>query len=165
MVFSGMLEAGDYIAFCVIPSPGGPPHLMKGMIKPITVTPSARKAAAPIVDLTLTLSDYDMVFSKPLASGKHVIAVRNVGKQPHEFFMALLMPGKSPMDLANFAENPVGAPPGKPMGGITDIVPGDVVYLQVDVPKGELGVMCFTPDMKDGKPHFAHGMIKQTSVR
>jgi hypothetical protein len=51
------------------------------------------------------------------------------------------------------------------MGGITDIVPGDVVYLQVDVPKGEFAFMCFTPDMKDGKPHLAHGMIKQISVK
>jgi len=164
-VFTSNLEAGDYVAFCMIPSPGGPPHVMKGMIKALTVTPSVRKAAAPVADITLTLSDHDFAFSKPLAPGSQVIAVRNTGKQMHEFFMAQLLPGKSPMDLAKFAENPVGAPPGKPMGGITDIVPGDVVYLQVDVPKGELGVMCFTPDMKDGKPHFAHGMIKQISVK
>lgn len=164
-VFTSNLEAGDYVALCVIPSPGGPPHVMKGMMKALTVTPTARKAAAPVADITLTLSDYDLAFSKPLAPGKHVIAVRNTGKQPHEFFMAQLMPGKTPMDMAKFAENPVGAPPGKPMGGITDIVPGDVVYLQVDVPKGEFAFMCFTPDMKDGKPHLAHGMIKQISVK
>ncbi len=164
-VFTSTLEAGDYVALCVIPSPGGPPHVMKGMIKPITVTASARKAAAPVADITLTLSDYNFAFSKPLSPGKHVIAVRNTGKQPHEFFMAQLMPGKSPMDMAKFAENPVGVPPGKPMGGITDIVPGDVVYLQVDVPKAEFAFMCFTPDMKDGKPHLAHGMIQQISVK
>ncbi len=164
-VFTSTLEAGDYVALCVIPSPGGPPHVMKGMIKPITVTASARKAAAPVADITLTLSDYNFAFSKPLSPGKHVIAVRNTGKQPHEFFMAQLMPGKSPMDMAKFAENPVGVSPGKPMGGITDIVPGDVVYLQVDLPKAEFAFMCFTPDMKDGKPHLAHGMIQQISVK
>ncbi len=135
------------------------------MLKPITVTPSARKAAAPVADITLTLSDYDIVFSKPLASGRHVIAVRNTGKQMHEFFMAQLMPGKLPTDMAQFAHSPVGAPPGKPMGGTTNIVPGDVVYLQVDVPKGEFAFICFTPDMNDGKPHLAHGMIKQISVK
>lgn len=164
-VFTSTLEAGDYVALCVIPSPGGPPHVMKGMLKPITVTASARKAAVPVADITLTLSDYNFAFSKPLSPGKHVIAVRNTGKQPHEFFMAQLMPGKSPMDMAKFAENPVGVPPGKPMGGITDIMPGDVVYLQVDVPKAEFAFMCFTPDMKDGKPHLAHGMIQQISVK
>jgi hypothetical protein len=51
------------------------------------------------------------------------------------------------------------------MGGITDIVPGDVVYLQVDVPAGEYAFICFDPDAKDGKPHFMHGMIKKVTVR
>lgn len=164
-VLTSDLEAGDYVAFCMIPSPGGTPHIMKGMLKAFTVTSSARKSATPLADITLTLSEYDFAFSKPLAPGAHVIAVRNTGKQMHEFFMAQLRPGKSPLDMAKFAENPVGAPPGKPMGGITNILPGDVVYLQVNVPKGEYAFICFTPDMTDGKPHLAHGMLKQISVK
>lgn len=163
--FTRTLEAGDYVAFCVIPSPGGPPHVMKGMIKDLKVTPSNAVAAEPKADITLTLSDYDFEFSKPLTPGRHVIAVKNTGPQPHEFFFAKLVPGKTPMDMAKFAENPVGAPPGMPMGGITDIVPGDVVYLTVDVPAGEYAFICFDPDAKDGKPHLAHGMIKQISVK
>jgi uncharacterized cupredoxin-like copper-binding protein len=138
---------------------------MKGMIKSITVTPSTSKPVTPTADVTLTLSDYDFTFSKPLTPGKHVIAVKNTGKQPHEFFMGKLNPGKSPEDLAKFAEKPNGPPPGLPMGGITDIVPGDVVYLQVDVPAGEYAFICFDPDAKDGKPHFMHGMIKKVTVR
>lgn len=164
-VFSSVLAAGDYVALCVIPSPGGPPHVMKGMIKTLTVTPSTRTAPTPQADITITLSDYDVRFSKPLTAGKHVIAVKNAGTQPHEYFMGLLNPGKTPMDLAMFAENPKGPPPGLPMGGITDILPGDVVYLQVEIAKGEYAFMCFTPDAKDGKPHLAHGMIKQVSVK
>jgi hypothetical protein len=165
-VFTSNLTAGDYVALCVIPSPnGGPPHVMKGMIKTLTVTPTTAKVTLPTADITLTLSDYDFTFSKPLTPGKHLIAVRNTGKQPHEYFMGKLNPGKTPMDLAKFAENPVGPPPGLPMGGITDILPGDVVYVQVDVPAGEYAFICFDPDAKDGKPHFAHGMIKQITVK
>ena len=166
-MFTSNLAAGDYVAFCVIPSPGGPPHVMKGMIKELKVTPSVNnaKAAAPAATVTLTLNDYGFAWSQPLTAGKHVIAVRNGGAQPHEFFFAKLLPGKTPMDMATFAENPVGAPPGVPMGGITDIMPGDVVYLTVEVPAGEYGFMCFTPDAKDGKPHLAHGMLAQVSVR
>lgn len=163
--FTSTLEAGKYVALCLIPSPGGPPHIMKGMIKDLTVTPSTWRAATPSADVTLTLSDYRFEFSKPLTAGKHIVAVTNHGKQPHEFFFAKLVPGKTPMDMAMFAENPTGAPPGMPMGGITDILPGATVYLQVDVAPGEYGFMCFTPDAKDGKPHLAHGMIKQVSVR
>jgi hypothetical protein len=164
--FTRTLEAGDYVAFCVIPSPGGPPHVMKGMIKDIKVTPSSRAAAPePKADITLTLSDYDFQLSRPLTAGRHIIAVKNTGPQPHEFFLARLLPGKTPMDMAVFAENPQGEPPGIPMGGITDIVPGDVVYLAVDVPPGEYALICFDPDAKDGKPHLAHGMIKQITVK
>ena len=67
-VFTSTLEAGDYIALCVIPSPDGTPHIMKGMIKSLTVTPSTNKAPAPTADVTMTLSDYDFAFSKPLGS-------------------------------------------------------------------------------------------------
>lgn len=164
-LFTSNLTAGEYIALCVIPSPDGAPHVMKGMIKALTVTPSAAKVVLPTADVTLTLSDYDFTFSKPLTPGKHVLAVKNTGKQPHEFFMAKLNAGKSPEDMAKFAEKPNGPPPGLPMGGITDIVPGDVVYLQIDVPAGDYAFICFDPDAKDGKPHFMHGMIKRVTVR
>lgn len=164
--FTSTLAAGSYVAFCVIPSPDGVPHIMKGMVKDVQVTPSNTPAAAPPkADVTLTLKDYDFVFSKPLSPGKHVIAVTNAGPQPHEFFFAKLAPGKTPGDMASFAEKPVGAPPGMPMGGITDILPGDTVYLTVTVPAGEYAFICFDPDAKDGKPHLAHGMIKQISVK
>jgi plastocyanin len=163
--FTSTREAGDYVAFCVIPSPDGTPHVMKGMITDLKVTPSANRSAAPTPTRTLTLKDYDFIFDKPLTSGTHVIAVKNSGPQPHEFFLAKLMPGKTPMEMAQFAEKPVGAPPGIPFGGITDILPGQTVYLTVDLPAGEYGIICFDPDVKDGKPHLAHGMIKQLSVR
>ncbi|MBL0939164.1 MAG: hypothetical protein IBJ03_09730 [Gemmatimonadaceae bacterium] len=164
-LFTTNLEAGKYVALCVIPSPGGPPHVMKGMVKEFTVAPSNRKAVTPTADITLTLSDYALEFNKPLTAGKHIVAVKNNGQQPHEFFFAKLNPGKTPMQMAMFAEKPEGAPPGMPMGGITDILPGATVYIEIDVQKGEYGFMCFTPDKKDGKPHLAHGMIKQISVK
>lgn len=164
--FTSTLAAGSYVALCVIPSPDGVPHVMKGMLKDVQVTPSTTAPAAPPkADVTLTLKDYDFVFSKPLSPGKHVIAVTNAGPQPHEFFFAKLAPGKTPAEMAAFAEKPVGAPPGMPMGGITDILPGDTVYLTVTVPAGEYAFICFDPDAKDGKPHLVHGMIKQISVK
>ena len=55
-VFTSNLEAGEYVALCVIPSPGGPPHVMKGMMKALTVTPTARKAATPVADIMTSRS-------------------------------------------------------------------------------------------------------------
>ena len=42
---------------------------------------------------------------------------------------------------------------------------GAVVYLPVDLESGEYGILCFLPDAKDGKPHVAHGMLRQISVK
>ena len=33
-----------------------------------------------------------------------------------------------------------------------------------DLTAGEYALMCFVPDSKDGKPHFAHGMMKTIKV-
>jgi len=39
----------------------------------------------------------------------------------------------------------------------------------VDIPTtftaGDYALLCFVPDAKDGKPHLAHGMVKQFSVK
>jgi hypothetical protein len=36
--------------------------------------------------------------------------------------------------------------------------------VEVDLPAGDYALVCFIPDDKDGKPHFVHGMAKQTKV-
>jgi hypothetical protein len=59
---------------------------------------------------------------------------------------------------------PVGPPPGTIHGGLSGIMPGSHSFIEVDLPPGEYGLLCFLPDAKDGKPHFEHGMTKQTTV-
>ena len=41
-------------------------------------------------------------------------------------------------------------------------VVNDVV---VDLTPGEYALLCFVPDAGDGKPHVAHGMVRQVTVR
>jgi hypothetical protein len=43
-------------------------------------------------------------------------------------------------------------------------MPGAHSFIEVDLPEGEYGLLCFIPDAKDGKPHFEHGMAKTTRV-
>jgi hypothetical protein len=37
--------------------------------------------------------------------------------------------------------------------------------IEVNLEPGEYGLICFVPDAKDGKPHIAHGMVTQFTVR
>ena len=165
------LEAGNYLMICHIPSPGdGKPHSMKGMFKPLTVTaaPVARQAArtvAPKADVTMTLDDYDFRLSAPLVAGRRTIEVTNAATQPHEVFFAKLAPGKTVADAAQWLEAGMqGPPPIMPAGGTAGLARGRVQRFTSDFTPGEYALFCFVPDAKDGKPHIAHGMLKQITV-
>ena len=49
------LQAGAYALICVIPSRDGVPHVLKGMIKPLIVTPSSAVGSAPTSSGEITL--------------------------------------------------------------------------------------------------------------
>jgi len=161
------LTPGYYVAFCVIPDPAGVPHLADGMMHSFIVVPSARGSAPlPHADVTVTLGDYGFTWSRPLTSGRHVIAVTNNSSQPHEMVISRFAPGKGNKDFAAWAFKPEGKPsPAYSMGGVTAIAPGDTVVFEQTFTPGHYGVICFLPDAKDGKPHFMHGMEQELEIK
>jgi hypothetical protein len=38
-------------------------------------------------------------------------------------------------------------------------------YFSADFVPGSYALICFLPDVKDGKPHFVHGMVQQIEVQ
>jgi hypothetical protein len=158
------LVPGNYIVACLIPSADGIPHLMKGMVRPLTVVKTGRPAPAPKGDVIMTLRDYSFFFSRPLTAGTHVIEVRNEGTQWHEFELVQLAPGKTPHDVIAFIEHGLGSPPGLPIGGVSPLMPGGVSWFHADLQPGRYALICFLPDRKDGKQHFDHGMLQEIEV-
>ena len=161
------LEAGEYMMVCFIPDTAGVPHMAHGMIRPLQVTPAAGAAASSsdtTADVQMTLVDYDFKLSAPLTPGRHVIRVANTAKQPHEVVFVRLEPNKTPQDFARWGEHQVGPAPGTLHGGISGIMPGTVAYVPVDLPAGDYALLCFVPDMKDGKAHYTHGMAKRIKI-
>lgn len=155
------LAAGNYAIICVIPGPDGVPHFAKGMARPLTVVratgPAAAEAAA---DDTVKLMDYGFVPTTAFTTGHHVLRVVNVGKQPHEMVIVRLNPGKTAAEFADWAEHgQKGPPPGILLGGATGLDVGTSEDVPVDFTAGDYALICFFPDAKDGKPHYAHGMI------
>ena len=158
------LGPGHYAVLCVIPSPDGTPHVMKGMAKEFDVVGPRVVAEMPKVDIEAELRDYDFVFSKPLQTGRNVIRFTNNATQPHEAFIAKLAPGKKAADLLGWIMKPDGPPPGMPMGGITGIESGQSITIVQDLEPGTYAFYCFVPDAKDGREHIAHGMIREFTV-
>ena len=159
------LEAGSYVVICVIPGKDGVPHVMKGMVKELTVVPNKQPAPLPKADVLLTLNDYSFAFDKPVKQGVQTIRVENGAQQSHEVVLIQLAPGKKVQDMmAWFEGGQQGPPPGKPIGGTTGFAPGEVNVIRHDFAPGNYGMICFVGDAKDGKPHVAHGMISEFTV-
>jgi len=160
------LAAGRYAMICVIPSPDGKPHVMKGMAKEVVVTPAASNVSKANLRIssTMTLTDYAFGFSQPLQAGSQMIRVKNDAAQPHEVVIVRLQPGKKVADVLAWMEKMEGPPPGAPIGGTTPMAKGEENIIALDLTPGEYGMICFAPDAKDGKPHFIHGMMTEFSI-
>ena len=161
------LEAGNYVLLCFVPSPGETaPHVMKGMLHALKVVAAKSTATVPAPDITVTLADYGFTLDKPLTAGHHEVKVVNTGTQTHEVVLMELLPGKTMKDMGNWIERDMmkGAPPGRPIGGMSNLDNGRTGSFAVDLHPGHYGMICFVPDAKDGKPHSMHGMTKEFEV-
>jgi hypothetical protein len=158
------LEPGNYAFICFVDL-GGPPHFTKGMVKPLRVVPATGQSGPkPKADVTASLFDYNFKLSSPVRAGKRTIRVHNTGPQHHEVELVQLAPGVSLGEFMKWLEKMEGPPPGKPLGGIAGIEPGMSQYFTADFVPGSYALICFLPDVKDGKPHFVHGMVQQIEV-
>jgi hypothetical protein len=109
--------------------------------------------------------DYDFKLSQALTPGRHTIRVENAGPQPHELALLKLNPGKTVADFLAWDEGGMkGPPPAQPEGGVVMLDKDGSATFTADLTAGEYALMCFVPDSKDGKPHFAHGMMKTIKV-
>jgi len=165
------LDPGKYVMVCVIPAmTDGQPHFMKGMMKELTVAArhgveQAGKSVAPAPDVTMTLDDYTFNTSAPITTATKTIRIRNVAAQSHEVVIMKLDAGVTPEQFLQALEKPQGPPPGKILGGVTGIAKGRTIDLSATFTPGDYTLLCFVPDAKDGKPHIAHGMVKNFTVK
>ena len=160
------LSEGHYALICFIPSADGVPHLAKGMTAPLEVVaatgPTAQEVAA---DVTITLTDYNFRLSSPLTPGSHVIRVENAGPQPHELVLVRIAEGKTVKDIEVWEKGgEKGLPPVSALGGIAPMMAKESGQFTVELTPGDYAFICFVPDMKDGKPHLSHGMVKSIKV-
>jgi hypothetical protein len=148
----------------MIPERDGMRHLMKGMVKEMEVVGAPGSDRLPKAEVTITLTDYDFILSRPLRRGRQIITVRNAGKQAHMVALLKLEPGKTAADYPKWTRRHEGPPPAVTHGGTTGMDHGVINTMEVDLEPGEYGLLCFVPDAKDGRSHLAHGMIKQIRV-
>jgi hypothetical protein len=160
-----VLEPGQYVVFCMVTGPDLTMHFTKGMVRGLTVVRTNHvPARLPRGDIGVTMRDYSFALSRVPTRGRHVVTVINAGHQAHEMILSRLSPGKTSADFVHWIETQNGPPPVTPVGGTTDIPPGGRMVIQVDLPPGSYSLVCRVRDARDGKPHSAHGMLKDFVV-
>jgi hypothetical protein len=160
------LAPGTYMILCFVDIPGGVPHFMKGMTRPLTVLPAtAATGTEPTADVTVDLADYAFTPAATITGGKHTFKVVNKGPQVHELELIRLAPGKTIKDLGAWMAKPEGPPPADALGGISGMHAGMAQYFTADLTPGNYVMICFVPDAKDNKPHMQHGMVKEFAVK
>ena len=163
----GRLSPGEYLLICVIPDQKGVLHIDQCMHNALKVVPPALSTPEPSADVTITQVDFAFSPEQPLTPGTHTIRVKNAGRQVHEFVVVELRPGATVRDFAAaFEPGAQGPPPGKPIGGITGLEPGEQAFVTVDFRPGTpYGVICFFPDTSgSGAPHFVRGMTQDLTL-
>jgi hypothetical protein len=159
------LRPGTYVALCVIPGPDAVPHVMKGMAQQFTVSGSlTRPVSLAGTRDTITLTDYAFELPRDLEASTRTITVRNTGTQSHELVIAQPAPGRTAADVAQWAAHMQGPPPAHFLGGVTAIAPGQTNVLSLALTPGRYALLCFVPDAKDGRPHVAHGMMRDVEI-
>ena len=161
------ITQGQYIMLCFVSGPDNIPHFIKGMYKFFTVAGPSNdnEVSQPQVNGQVLLRDFSFVLPASIPAGPLLLQVTNQGSQPHEMTLIRLMPGKTMHDALSFLQKPAGPPPFEDAGGMGALNPGMSGWLKLNLTPGNYVALCFVPDPKTGKPHFALGMITSFSVQ
>jgi hypothetical protein len=167
------LTPGEWIAWAGYPeAPQAPVDL--SVSGEAGATPAA--GTEPAADVTVTMFEYDFSVEGTLTPGSHVIAVNNVGAQPHEMFMASAPEPVTEEQIAQILELEMqGATPAPesgvpnpenflPVASMTPLSMGKTGWLSVNLESGTYILVCFVPDIESGMPHAFEGMYQVFTV-
>ena len=151
------LSAGHYGIVCFVPAPDGSPHAAHGMFKVFDVS-SAKSSLKPPTDgvAEVTLSDTSITVPSGDAPKNLTAKVTNDGTATHSFQLVKLADGKT-LDDANTYFNtffntgtaPEGDAPAVLVGGVQEVAPGGIAYLEWSLPSGHYGYVSTDGDAPD----------------
>jgi uncharacterized cupredoxin-like copper-binding protein len=160
------LEPGLYAMMCDIADAQGTPHMMKGMLRPLTVRSRGNGALMPRPDVEIDLTEFAFSAPAELQAGLRVVEVRNVGSQPHMALVWRLLPGTSASAVVHWMDTPSDrSQPVALMGGVPPLAPGQEAQLLLDLDVGHYLLICLVDDdAHDHQAHYDKGMVKEFTV-
>ncbi|MBW3633731.1 MAG: hypothetical protein KY456_11965 [Chloroflexi bacterium] len=167
------LTPGEWVAWAGYP---GAPQAPVGLRVSGEAGATPAAGAEPAADVTVTMFEYDFSLEGTLAPGSQVIAVTNVGAQPHEMFMVRSPESVTEEQIAQILELEMqGATPAPdadlpnpdefiPVTGMTPLSTGRTGWIPVNLEPGTYIMVCFVPDIESGMPHAFDGMYEVITV-
>lgn len=161
-----VLQPGRYSMICWWPDSTGKAHVLSGMTSTLTVTgDSAGAPIEPTPDIYLRERDYHIAATGAFTAGHHVFRVDNDGPQSHDVAILRVLPGKTDAEIDAWLDKPtMSNAPVEAVGGTVGMVRWAHTEFAADLKTGNYIILCLMPDVKDGKPHFMHGMQTRISV-
>jgi len=128
------LEPGRYVIYCSMPAPRHA-HFQFGMIRGFGVE-GVSDAGPPDVDGTITARE-DAIVVPALGPGTHTLRFENAADDPREFKLLSLKPGQGVQELERWFEDRLrGDPPADLLGGIGQLLPGEIAYVTLTFEAG-----------------------------
>jgi uncharacterized cupredoxin-like copper-binding protein len=170
-----VLEPGEDLITCFVPSPDGVPHFAKGMTAPLTVTPSDAPTGLPAADRTVRLGEFTIGRDGEDLEGFEStgsVEVVNEGAQLHELALFRLADDASLDEVVDAASVPMGTPRPQPepwtgVGGVSLLSPGESAEFDLDdldLEDGRYAFVCFIPSPDDRVAHVAEGMTWEFDI-
>ncbi len=159
------LPAGRYVLICFITDPADhQAHMVKGMIKEVTVAGEPLATKAPHSAGDIRLSDFNITVPT-LTAGHQTLRLVNDGPQTHEAQLVRLNDGVTAEQfLGALSPDATSPPPGVLLGGTGALSPGLENYWSVAFTPGKYLLVCFVPDTASGVPHVMKGMVREFSI-
>jgi len=164
------LTPGTYGIACFVPAPDGSPHAAHGMFKVFTV--SGKSNLKPPTDGVAEVSLSDTAITVPSGDApKNLTAkVTNTGTTVHSFQLVKLAEGKTLDDantyfntLFNTGKAPEGDAPATLVGGVQEVAPGGIAYVEWSLPAGNYGYV--STDGNAPNDDFAKGLHGTFAIR
>jgi len=160
------VEPGQYLLADFELADDGAPFVTKNGLKRLEVTP-ATGATPPEPPADVTVGMIDFAFTEipsALTAGTYIIKVTADGTEPHELAFVKLAEGVSVQDA--FAQAPQ---PGQPLpftfwGGVQDIAPGTVAWIETEFSPGTYVAFCPIIDPDTNRQHLLLGMVHTITV-
>jgi len=123
----------------------------------------------------IKMKDFAILLPEPFVGKGWYKVTNDEGLQAHEATMVKLADGKTKQDAIDWASAPAGPPPFTAAGGFGGLDPKLVAWVYFDLTPGTYVSLCFIPNTvkakdappgpPDLKPHVAHGMFTEFTIK